>query len=184
MNLKDYQKNYRDTHKDQYKNYRKDYINNNREAISKKRHEYYLKNKEVFAMRYENNKIQIQEKQKQWRLRNKISRREYIRNKRSTDINCRISHNISSRVRIALEGNPKFSTTMKLVGCSVERLKFHLESMFQQGMNWDNYGKWHIDHIEPCANFDLSIPEEQTACFHYTNLQPLWAKDNLRKNKY
>jgi hypothetical protein len=59
----------------------------------------------------------------------------------------------------------------------------HLESHFTEGMNWDNYGVygWHMDHIIPCAAFDLTKPEDQSKCFHYTNLQPLWAKDNLSK---
>lgn len=48
-------------------------------------------------------------------------------------------------------------------------------------MSWDNYGERHVDHIKPCAKFDLSKPDEQRACFHYTNLQPLWAKDNIAK---
>jgi HNH endonuclease. len=50
-------------------------------------------------------------------------------------------------------------------------------------MSWDNYGRdgWHIDHIRPCASFDLTDPEQQRQCFHYTNLQPLWAADNIRK---
>ena len=48
-------------------------------------------------------------------------------------------------------------------------------------MNWENYGVWHIDHIIPCARFDLSDPGQQKICFHYTNLQPMWGEDNLKK---
>ena len=59
----------------------------------------------------------------------------------------------------------------------------HLEKQFQPGMSWDNHGYdgWHVDHIRPCASFDLTDEEQVRKCFHYTNLQPLWAKDNLRK---
>jgi hypothetical protein len=57
----------------------------------------------------------------------------------------------------------------------------HLKDHFLPEMNWDNYGAWHIDHIRPCASFDLTDPEQQKQCFHYTNLQPLWAADNIRK---
>jgi hypothetical protein len=59
----------------------------------------------------------------------------------------------------------------------------HLESKFTEGMSWSNYGYkgWHVDHIKPCASFDLSDPEEQKKCFHYTNLQPLWWYDNFKK---
>jgi len=60
-------------------------------------------------------------------------------------------------------------------------LRLHLERQFKDGISWDNYGEWHIDHIRPCAKFDLSKPEEQRACFHYTNLQPLWEKENVSK---
>lgn len=76
----------------------------------------------------------------------------------------------------------KAMPTMQLVGCDVEMLRLHIESQFKPGMTWENMGQWHIDHIKPCASFDLSKPEDQMACFHYTNLQPLWARDNLRKH--
>ena len=70
---------------------------------------------------------------------------------------------------------------MELTGCTLEELKEHLASKFTEGMTFENYGKWHIDHILPCASFDLLLPEEQPKCFHYTNLQPLWAIDNMKK---
>jgi hypothetical protein len=89
---------------------------------------------------------------------------------------------LRSRIWHALKHNFKSKSTLKLIGCSIEFLKFYLERKFEYNMNWNNYGKWHVDHIIPCASFDLSNPEEQALCFHYTNLQPLWAKDNLKKH--
>ena len=78
----------------------------------------------------------------------------------------------------------KFANTKTLIGCDWKQLKEHIENQFSDGMNWDNYGihGWHIDHIIPCASFDLTKVEEQQKCFHYTNLQPLWAVDNLKKS--
>jgi hypothetical protein len=78
-------------------------------------------------------------------------------------------------------GLSKTRKFVELVGMTPSELMNYLEAMFTDGMTWDNYGKWHLDHIRPCASFDLSDPEQQRACFNYANLQPLWAKDNLIK---
>jgi len=72
---------------------------------------------------------------------------------------------------------------MDLIGCTPLELKTHLERKFTEGMSWDNYGKWHIDHIIPCAAFDLTDPVQQRQCFHYSNLQPMWATANFKKGK-
>jgi hypothetical protein len=93
----------------------------------------------------------------------------------------KIANNLRSRIRYALVGKPKVDHTLILVGCNISTLKGHLEKLFQPGMSWENYGKWHIDHIIPCAAFNLSKEEEQRKCFHFTNLQPLWEIDNKRK---
>ena len=85
----------------------------------------------------------------------------------------------------------KSQRTLDYVGCSLEELKAHLEEQFQEGMTWDNYGiytfgndtsGWHIDHIIPCAAFNLEDEFERNACFYYQNLQPLWGKDNIIKS--
>lgn len=90
--------------------------------------------------------------------------------------------NLRTRLHNALRGNEKSGNTISLLGCSIIALKEYLTNRFKNGMNWDNYGEWHIDHIVPCAKFDLRHPEEQKKCFHYTNLQPLWALDNILKS--
>ena len=59
---------------------------------------------------------------------------------------------------------------MELIGCDIEYLKVYISEKFQEGMSWDNYGTWHLDHIKPCSSFDLSIREEQLKCFNYKNL--------------
>jgi len=94
---------------------------------------------------------------------------------------CRIVENLRRRTRAVLAGINKSKATLALIGCDPIYLKEHLEGQFTSGMSWDNYGEWHIDHIVPCNDFDLTKPEEQSKCFHYTNLQPLWAIDNLKK---
>ena len=69
----------------------------------------------------------------------------------------------------------------KLIGCDKEALCQHIEQQMREGMAWDNYGSWHIDHKQPVSSFDLSQLTEQRACFHYSNLQPLWGHENLKK---
>ena len=79
------------------------------------------------------------------------------------------------------KGGKKCNTTMNLTGCDLPFLKGYLEEKFTEGMTWENHGKWHIAHIKPCCSFNLEDEDEQKKCFHYSNLQPLWARDNLSK---
>jgi hypothetical protein len=95
----------------------------------------------------------------------------------------KIKRNLRRRISHVLGGNYKTNRTFDLIGCSPAQFKAHIESQFTQGMTWDNYGAtgWHIDHIKPCFTFDLSNPDQQKECFHYTNQRPLWAIDNLSR---
>jgi len=104
--------------------------------------------------------------------------------RRREKIEFKIRGNLANRLRSAIKNNSKSEKTELLIGCSFEFLKKHIESQWSEGMSWDNYTTkgWHIDHIIPCASFDLSKEEEQKKCFHYTNLQPLWWYDNLSKH--
>ncbi|MDE2097588.1 MAG: hypothetical protein KGL39_10105 [Patescibacteria group bacterium] len=98
----------------------------------------------------------------------------------------RIRLKISTAILTSLKkyGGRKCYGSIEYLGCSIEHLKNHLESQFKTGMSWENHGikGWHIDHIRPCASFDLSSPEQQKQCFHYTNLQPLWWHENIQKS--
>ena len=107
----------------------------------------------------------------------------YQQNRWKNDPEYKILCNLRNRVYQAIKGNSKSASTMDLLGCSIEFLKSHIESQFEDWMTWDNYGydTWHIDHIKPCASFDMSDPEQQKECFHYTNLQPLSASENMSK---
>ena len=101
----------------------------------------------------------------------------------SNDTHYLIRQKVSDRIRKALKNNygQKSKSCAKFIGCSIPELREHLESQFQHGMSWDNYGAWHIDHIRPCSSFNLTNENEQSQCFHFTNLQPLWAEENLKK---
>jgi hypothetical protein len=131
-----------------------------------------------------------QEYRKNYRKQNIEKFREYERNyrleRRKKDVHFKIKSNLMSRISTLVKD--KVLSSNLLLGCSKDEFIKHIESQFVGGMNWDNYGKrdlgksWQIDHIIPCSSFDLTKEEEQKKCFHYTNLQPLWWVDNLKKS--
>lgn len=108
--------------------------------------------------------------------------REYMQTRRKTDPAFRLMGSLCARLRCAVK--QKSSSTLKLLACSPDDFRIYLEGKFLHGMTWENYGRggWHMDHIVPCASFDLLDPWEQEACFHYTNLQPLWEHNNIKKS--
>lgn len=154
----------------------KKYYLKNREFLLKKSKDYYLDNKETVTL----NRRKYQST-KEFKVKKNNKRRNRIKN----DECFRLRLSLKNRIYFALKGVAKSKTTLKLLGCSLDFFKKYLESKFKEGMNWSNYGinGWHIDHIIPCAVFDLTKKEEQEKCFHYTNMQPLWAKDNILKGK-
>ena len=109
---------------------------------------------------------------------------KYEKERKKTDPVFKLSKTLRSRLGNAIKnkGGKKCNTTMNLTGCDLTFLQGYLEGKFTEGMTWENHGKWHIDHIKPCCSFNLEDEEEQKKCFHYTNLQPLWATDNLVKS--
>jgi len=186
---KQYRKEYRLKNKEKLKQYGKKWRLKNKEKLNQYRKEYRLKNKEK-QKQYEkkwrlNNKEKANQKCKEWRLKNKEYSKKYLskyeKKRRKIDPNFKLIKYIRSRIWSGLKGRYKSKSTIKLLGCSIEECWQHLESKFQPGMTKENYGQWHVDHIRPCVSFNLTDPEQQKICFHYTNLQPLWAEDNIRK---
>jgi hypothetical protein len=110
---------------------------------------------------------------------------EYKRKKLSEDLCYKLKHRIRNRFKMALKNNSKSGSAIQLLGCTIDELKRHLESKFLMGMNWSNYGNngWHIDHIIPLSKFNLTDIRQLKIVCHYSNLQPLWEKDNLARGK-
>ena len=92
----------------------------------------------------------------------------------------RIRASMSARMWSALKGK-KDESLFDILSYSFDALKRHIESMFYEGMSWENYGKWHVDHVKPCAAFDLTDKDQFDTCWSLSNLQPLWASDNIKK---
>lgn len=129
------------------------------------------------------NAAHILDLQRKRRDRNRAEYNAYFNKRWDSDINFKIAKTCRGRIYKALSRKSlrKQDSMHALIGCTIDALKYWLAYQFEEGMNWNNYGKWHIDHVVPCASFNLEDLEEQKKCFHWTNLQPLWAKDNLSK---
>jgi 16S rRNA C967 or C1407 C5-methylase (RsmB/RsmF family) len=174
---KQYNKQYYLDNKEKRRQSNKQYRLNNKEKIK----QYNLDNKEYHKEYRLKNKEKIKQYKKQYDLNNKEKRRKYQNERKKRDPNYKLIKIIRTRIINVLKGRYKSKRTIELLGCSIEEAWNHLESKFKPGMTKENHGLWHIDHIKPCASFDLTDPEQQAICFHYTNLQPLWAVDNRRK---
>jgi hypothetical protein len=155
-------------------------------------------NKERCKVYYQINKDKIKVYGKTYREINKEKLKIYHRNRRKINAkpklskeeieNKRFLRKIANRLRQrlckAIKRNYKNGSAIKDLGCSVSELKIYLENKFQEKMSWDNWGTkgWHIDHIKPLSSFDLTDRNQFLQACHYTNLQPLWAKDNIAKS--
>ena len=117
----------------------------------------------------------------------RVYQRKLKRRLRETSEHFRFACNLRGRIRKAIVRGDglKSGKMIDLIGCTVAELRAHLGRQFLPGMHWGNYGhgpdKWNVDHKIPCAAFDLSDPAQQRLCFHFTNLNPLWHPDNVRK---
>ena len=117
----------------------------------------------------------------------KIAQRKNEKWRRENNLNYRMRQALNSRLVKALHNNNntayKLASILELTGCTMPEFVSYIETLWVDDMSWDNYGKrgWHLDHIIPCRKFDLSKLDEQKACYNYTNFQPLWWYDNLKK---
>lgn len=150
---------------------------NNRERETERYRKYRAENPEV-----------VRETQKCHIAANREKRafiiNRYITNREKVDLDFKLRRRVRRMVRRAAKGEMK-KCSLQLLGCSIVEFREHLEGMFRDGMNWENYGfkGWHIDHIRPVSSFDLTDETQVKAVCHYTNLQPLWWQENLRKGK-
>ena len=137
----------------------KEYRIKNIEKIRKKTKEYYYKNKE-----------KVRKKSDEWK-----------KNKMKTDGFFRLKKNLRDRIRNLMIGKNIGKRTKEILGLDYVEFKEYISNKFIEGMSWENYGEWHLDHIIPLC--EAKTEEEVIKLNHYTNLQPLWAKDNLKKNR-
>lgn len=132
--------------------------------------------------RYLNNKDKINIQTKEWKKNNKEKRR--IKQKENLEKNpiFKLARNLRKRLWECLK-NKKVGSAVSDLGCTLEELKQYIESKWKPGMTWDNHNLfgWHVDHIIPLSKFDLTDREQFLKACHYTNLQPLWAEENLKK---
>lgn len=153
--------------------------NSYREQNPEYNKDYYKENENYFKSYND----KTSEKRKQWQKDNRARIAET--RKRRWELNPELK--LKARLRsyfwfhLKKSNARKNSSSIKLLGCSIDEFKLHLEKKFTIGMSWNTYGKWHLDHVRPCSSFDLTDPVQLAECFHFTNFQPLWAADNLRK---
>ena len=174
-------------------NRRKRYKNDSvaRDKRLSKNREWASKNKEINIYRISrwarNNKERIRQNYHK-RMSDPVYYKNYrlkINEKDRLNPNAKVRRNIGRRLRYLMANPVGVSSKIETVlGCSANDLKAYLESKFKPGMCWANYkhSGWHIDHIIPCRAFDLTKESEIMKCFHYSNLQPLWAAENIAKS--
>jgi hypothetical protein len=165
----------------------KKYKIKNRDKVKEIQRAYIAKNKEkvnAYKQKWlQNNPEKRKLVVKKYSQANKKKTQTRKANRRALNINYKLTEVLRTRLYFALKNNSKSGSAVKDLGCTVPELKLYLESKFQPGMTWDNWAVrgWHIDHIKPLSSFDLTNRKEFLKACHYTNLQPLWWYDNIKK---
>lgn len=167
----DCKNNYRANSNGAYKQRAFEYRTENADKIKARCKNYYEKNKEAHKARAK----RFKDSNPEWHS-------TYAKVRRKTDIQFKLQDVIRRRLRTSL-GVIKGGITnlLKTKGSTAYEIQIHLESLFKEGMTWNNHGEWHVDHVKPLKLFDLTDPEEVLKATHYSNLQPLWASENLKK---
>jgi hypothetical protein len=175
-----YDKRFREANREKIKEVNKRYDANNREQRREYARKYRLEN----ADRLRQYQRQNNHKRKAYTEKYKDISKERYRNIPTIKIACCLRARILDALRST--GITKQNMTEELLGCTIQEARQYIEKQWQAGMSWENHSVngWHIDHIKPCASFDLADPDQQKQCFHYTNLRPLWSKDNIAKNSF
>jgi hypothetical protein len=182
-----YLKEYYQNNKDKISLNNKKFCKQNSGHIKKRNTRYYIKNKEKYIEYYNDKK----EKYTAYYDHNKKEIKQrialYAKKKYNTNPVYKLQCLLRSRLLSGLKSKNirKTNSIFNLIGCSIQDCKNYIERQWLPGMSWENYNysTWHVDHIKPVNTFDLTDPEQQKQCFHYTNLRPLWAKDNLSRPK-
>jgi len=197
---KEYYKKYCEENKQKISERKKRYYLEKKEQIVEKQKDYYKKNSNKILERenkryyddlektrekkresYYRNREKILEKQKLSYLKNNGA--EKIKNKRKNDVVFKLKTYLGNRIKDFLKQKSfnKNKRLFEIIGCSPIELRLHLENKFKDGMNWENHGEWHIDHIIPLAT--AKTEEDVYKLNHFSNLQPLWKLENLSKGK-
>jgi hypothetical protein len=174
----EYMKAYQEENRDKIKASKKAYQEENRDKIKANKKAYYEANSDKIKA---SNKAYQEAHREANRDKRKATHRNYMKRRCATDPLFKATCAVRSCIRTAIknQGYAKNSRTELILGCSFEEFKNHIESKFSIGMTWLNHGDWHIDHIIPMASANSEA--EMLRLNHYTNLQPLWAMDNLKK---
>lgn len=175
---------------------RKGYYKKNKEKYLE-RHKKYMSDEDKRQRKLELSRILYKKTREKVQARHKINylkpeniekRKQKHNERKKTDLNYVIKRRLRFRLRHIIDyledKKYKHKSAVELIGCDLEFFKRHIEQQFKDGMSWERLDEIHIDHIKPCVKFDLTKLEEQQKCFHYTNLQPLWSVDNLKKGSF
>jgi len=114
---------------------------------------------------------------------NKLTRNAQVHGRYYSDTDFKLAKVLRSRIHSAIRNRSKSGSAVKLLGCTIEELRVYIEKQFVEGMTWENWSQfgWHLDHILPLSSFNLSDPDQLKKACHFTNLQPLWWRDNIIK---
>lgn len=123
--------------------------------------------------------VQYHQKKREYQKGRTPKNQQYQRYQ--TDLVYRLRINLRSRLNASIKANCKIGSAVRDLGCTIPEFVQYIAGLFKEGMSWDNWGEWHLDHIRPLASFDLTDREQFLAACHYMNIQPLWAGENRRK---